>query len=156
MEKITTKVPAKRDEGLRSPWHLFEELRNEMDELWNRPWLPFRMARTQKAWLPTTDVFRSNGDLVVKADLPGMKREDIEVSIDNGDLVLSGERKHEEEVKEENLYRCERSHGRFFRRLPLPFEIEAAKISATFTDGVLEVHVPLPREEIKAQKIAVS
>jgi HSP20 family protein len=156
MEKKLTKTPAKREEAMSSPRNLFDDLRNEMEELWTRPWLPFRFTRAARTWMPTTDVFRSNGDLVVKADLPGLKREEIEVTVDNGDLVLCGERKHEEEVKEENLYRWERSHGKFFRRLALPYDVEPTQISAKFADGVLEVHIPMPApEEVAAQKIPV-
>jgi HSP20 family protein len=158
MEKPLTKVPAKKEETfpVRTPWGLFEELRNEMEELWNRPWLPFRFARTPKTWMPSTDVFRANGDLVVRADLPGMKKEDIEIRLEGGDLVMKGERKHEETVKEENLFRSECSYGSFFRRLPLPYEVAPEKINAKFADGVLEVHIPLPKEELtKVEKIPI-
>lgn len=158
MEKQMTKTPLKKEETLpvRTPWSLFEELRNEMEELWNRPWLPFRLARAPRTWAPTTDVFRADGDLVVKADLPGMRKEDIEVRLEHGDLVLKGERKHEEEVKEENFFRSECSYGSFFRRLPLPYEVEPKAINAKFHDGVLEVHIPLPQEVMgKIEKIQV-
>jgi HSP20 family protein len=148
---------AKKEEtALRwTPMRVFDELRQDMEELWRFPWVR-PLPRAAGAWIPSADIFRQNGDLVVKADLPGLKREEIEVTVDNGDLVLCGERKHEEEVKEENLYRWERSHGKFFRRLALPYDVEPTQISAKFADGVLEVHIPMPApEEVAAQKIPV-
>jgi HSP20 family protein len=86
-----------------------------------------------------------------------MKKEDVEVAIEEGDLILRGERKEETEVEEENVYRWERSYGSFFRRLPLTFEVKPEAVNANFKDGVLEVTLPLPKEEKKpkAQKIAV-
>jgi HSP20 family protein len=77
------------------------------------------------------------------------------VTLDQGDLVISGERKVESEVKEEHVYRMERSYGSFYRRLPLPEEVLPEQIEATFKDGVLEVRLPRPKGQPKAQKIAL-
>jgi HSP20 family protein len=158
--KKAEKVPVQRtDKALqrRAPSTLFDQLRREMDDFWARPWLSRAAAATSEAWMPSIDVFRKNGDLVLKADLPGMKKEDVTVELDDGDLVVRGERKDESEVEEKDFYRCERSYGSFFRRVPLAAEIDAAKIQAEFKDGVLEVHVPMPVDKAAAaQPIAIS
>jgi HSP20 family protein len=135
------------------PLDVFEELETEMARFWQQPWLP--MPRMATAWRPTVDIFEKNGHLVVKAELPGVKKEDVSVTLDQGDLVISGERKVESEVKEEHVYRMERSYGSFYRRLPLPEEVLPEQIEATFKDGVLEVRFPKPKGQPKAQKIAL-
>jgi HSP20 family protein len=94
-------------------------------------------------FMPSTDVYLDGDNLMVKADLPGMSRDDVDVRIDNGDLVVSGERRHESEVDERNMYRSERAYGSFYRRVPLPQGADAEHVQARFRDGVLEVKVPL-------------
>jgi HSP20 family protein len=108
------------------------------------------------AWTPTLDVYGQPGELVVKADLPGMKKEDIRICLEAGALVLQGERKEETKVEKESFYIAERSYGSFYRRLPLAFDADFSKIVAQFNDGVLEVHIPMPAvEPPKAQEIPV-
>jgi HSP20 family protein len=92
------------------------------------------------------DVFEQNGNLVVKAELPGVAKDDIHVTYDRGDLEIRGEKKAESEVKEENYYRSERSYGSFYRRMTLPFELKPEQISAEYKDGVLQVKIPKPAE----------
>jgi HSP20 family protein len=99
---------------------------------------------------------KKDDHLLVRADLPGMTKDAVEVTLDNGELVLSGKRKEETEDTEDNYYRCERHYGSFYRRLPLPFEVDAKMIKANFKEGVLEVKVPMPPEVVqKAQKISI-
>jgi HSP20 family protein len=101
-------------------------------------------------------VIQKNGTLVVKADLPGLKKEHVKVSLDDGDLVLEGERRQESKVEEKDFVRSECSYGSFYRRVPLPEGVDASKISAKVSDGVLEVTVPMPKGAAKAaQKIEV-
>jgi HSP20 family protein len=95
---------------------------------------------------PRVDVYEANGDLVVKAEIPGVKKDEVKITLDEGDLVLEGERKAETEVKEENYYRLERAYGSFYRRIPVPFEVKAEKVKTRFADGVLEVRIPMPAE----------
>lgn len=139
-----------------TPFSLLDELRSELDRVWDWPRLT-RGDGEKLTWWPRMDVFRKKDNLVIKADLPGMKKEDVEVAIEEGDLILRGERKEETELEEENVYRWERSYGSFFRRLPLTFEVKPEAVNANFKDGVLEVTLPIPKEEKKpkAQKIAV-
>jgi HSP20 family protein len=94
---------------------------------------------------------------VVEAELPGVQKEDTEVTLEQGDLVIRGERKAREESKEQHYYRMERSYGTFHRRIPLPFEVKPEQITANFKDGVLEVQVPKPpQEQPKPKPIAIS
>ena len=158
MKDRTTSVPAKKETmPMRGTWNFLEEMRSEMEDFWKRAILPIRMPREMKDWMPSTDVFRKNGELIVRADLPGMKKEEIEIALEDGDLVLRGERKHEERLEEENFLRHERTYGSFFRRVPLPYEVEVSKINAKFDNGVLEVHVPMPPETTPAsQRITIA
>lgn len=147
------------------PFELFDELQQDMARLWSQtfPLLPRplgrplrRMAPAPSAWLPRMDVYEKDGKMVVTAELPGMKKEDIDITLEQGDLVIRGERHAESELKEDAYYRAERSYGRFYRRIPLGFEVKADQIEARYGDGVLEVQVPLPaQEKPAAQKIAV-
>jgi HSP20 family protein len=116
-----------------------------------------RMPQLAGANMPRVDVFEREGKLVVKAELPGVKKDDIDLQITDGDLVLRAERREEQEVKEENWYRMERSYGSLYRRLPMPEGVQADQIQAKLTDGVLEVTIPKPQEkESQAQKIAIT
>jgi HSP20 family protein len=136
----------------REPLAFFEAMQDEMERLWGR--MPFgfrpllrRNGEVPELWAPRMDIFEKDGALMVKAELPGVKKEDVAVTLDDGDLVIRGERKAESEVKEENYYRMERTYGEFYRRMPLPFEAKADGIKASFTDGVLEIIVPKPAAE---------
>jgi HSP20 family protein len=133
----------------------FEEMYREMNRFWNEPRLGMPLLGTRRAgevsaWTPMVDVFERGNQLIVKTDLPGMKKDEIEISVVDGDLVIQGERKEEKEVKEDDFYRMERAYGSFYRRLPLPFECDARKIQAHFDNGVLQVEIPKPLE-LKAQ-----
>jgi len=100
-------------------------------------------------------VFEKEDKFVVKAELPGMKEEDIDISVVGDTLTIKGERKAESEVKEEDYYCCERSYGNFSRSIAVPPNVDAKNIEASFEDGVLEVNLPkVP--EVKPKKIAVS
>jgi HSP20 family protein len=156
-ERIMSLLTLKKDNA--APMiPFFDQLQREMEGFWDRPFVfrplrPFReVTSSAMEWAPNLDVFDKNGEMVVKADLPGVKREDVDVSIDNGELVIRGSRKAESEVKEADYYRAERSHGEFYRRMALAFEPDPNLIQATFADGVLEVKVPYPlaqRPEVK-------
>ena len=141
------KVPVRYDRP--NPLVMFDDLRTEFENFFERPWGMLNRFRAEKpAWAPKLDVFEKDNTLFVKADLPGMKKEDVMVTLEDGDLVLTGERKEEKEVKEENFYRAERMLGTFYRRLPLSFTADPAKIEAKFNNGVLEVRVPVPKEDL--------
>ena len=108
------------------------------------------------AWVPVVDIY-SNGqhELVLKAELPDMKEEEIELTVEDNTLTLSGEKKLDTEVTEEQFHRIERSYGAFARTFALPPTIDAGKVSAQYKAGVLTVRLPL-REEAKPNKIKVA
>jgi len=107
-------------------------------------------------WTPAVDIFETeNHDLVVKAELPGLSREDIEVTVENSTLVLKGSKKFEAEVKEESYRRVERSYGTFHRSFTLPNTVDASKVTADYRNGVLTVKLPF-REEARPRTINVA
>jgi len=119
-------------------------------------WLPaWRRERAAFGWVPTIDVMEKDDKYIVKADLPGMKEEDVDVSVVGDALVIKGERKEESEVKEEDYYCCERSYGSFSRSVALPSNVDADKIEADYSDGVLEVTLP-KAAGVQPKKIGVS
>ena len=119
---------------------------------------PFDLHRFDGEWIPAVDVFERNGDLVVKAEIPGVDAEELDVTVEDNVLRLRGERKQESETEKEGYYRRERFHGTFERSIPLPAEVETEKIDATYTNGVLEVVLPKSAEtaarriEVKSKK----
>jgi HSP20 family protein len=105
------------------------------------------------AWSPQVEVFEQGGRLVVRADVPGLKKEDLKVEVTNDALILQGERKQEREDTREGFYHTERSYGRFYRAIPLPQGASAEGATASFKDGVLEVSLKAPpREEGRANR----
>lgn len=99
-----------------------------------------------RRWVPAIDLVEREGQLVLRADLPGMDRDDVDVQIKDGVLAVSGDRKYENESKGEGYHRVERSFGRFSRSLRLPRGVDASAVSASFDRGVLEVTVPKPAQ----------
>ena len=102
-------------------------------------------ARAQR-WLPAMDLVETDDHLVLRADLPGLERDDVEIEVKDGVLTISGERRSEHEQKSEGFYRMERAFGSFSRSLSLPDGVDADSISADFDKGVLEVRIPKPAE----------
>jgi HSP20 family protein len=110
---------------------------------------------TSGSWVPPVDIYQ-NGDheVVLKAELPDLTREDIDITVDNGTLTIRGEKKFSGEVKEESFHRIERRYGTFSRSFSLPRTVDAAKVAADYKNGVLTVRLPL-REEAKPRQIKV-
>ncbi len=134
-------------------WDEMFALERRVDELM-RSFLGTRTTPVFKEFMPTTDVFDREGDLVVRVELPGLDVEkDVKVSVEEGALVITGERHHKEEVKEEAYYRMETSYGAFTRRVPLPDGVDEDTITADYKDGVLEVVVPKGAAQIEAPKM---
>ena len=140
------------------------KLTSELDRMFEEPfgpsfqWPAFRaMAFSEApAWSPKIDVFERDSRLVARVDLPGLKKEDVKVEVTDGHLALSGERKRETEEKKDNFYRSEREYGSFCRTIPLPAGVKIDDVKATFSDGVLEVSIPLPaRPEPRVRKVEI-
>jgi len=128
----------------------------EIDRL-NRMFTDFYgEAFSRSAWVPAVDIYETDAhEVVLKAELPEMKREDISVTFENGVLTLKGERKFEQETTKENYHRVERRHGTFSRSFTLPNTVDASRISAAYKDGILTVRLP-QREEAKPKQIDVN
>ena len=131
-------------------------LRDELDRLFESPWT--ELARTSQllsGWTPALDVHEDKDNFIVRAELPGMKREDIDVSLHDGALSLSGERKLEQKFEEAEVYRTERFFGKFQRTVSLPAAVAADKVKAQYKDGVLTITLP-KTEEAKPKQIDVN
>jgi HSP20 family protein len=141
-----------------SPWRPFGELsslRREMDKLWDRSLSETPFARTfTESWLPSVDISETKDNFVVKAELPGLEAKDVNVSISGDILTIKGEKKAEEEEKDEHYHRIESYSGSFQRVFQLPSGVKADKIEATFDKGVLKVTLPKV-EEAKKKEIEV-
>lgn len=133
-------------------WSPMTRLRDNLNRLFDYP--EFGGTELFEGWQPAVDVQEDKDNFIVKAEMPGLKREDIEVSIHQNTLVLCGERKREEEKKEEGYYRSERYFGKFQRSIPLPQAVDSQKIEAKYRDGVLTVRLP-KSEQAKAKQIEV-
>jgi HSP20 family protein len=107
-----------------------------------------------RRWVPAMDLVETDEHLVLRADLPGLTKDDVNIDIKDGVLTVSGERKSEHEEKSEGYYRMERAFGGFSRSLSLPEGIDAERVTADFADGVLEVRIPKP-EERKPHRVAI-
>lgn len=137
-------------------WEPFRDLMSMRDDF-DRLFEGFfgRMpAIREDFWAPCVDIVENNGNIEVKAEIPGMKKEDIKVTVRDNVLSIAGERKQEKETKEKTFHRIESYYGKFSRRIQLPSEVEADKIKATYKDGVLNITLPKP-ESAKPKKIDV-
>ena len=110
---------------------------------------------SMSAWRPVVDIFDTNNAIVIKAELPGIKKDDVSVDVKDNVLTIKGERSFSKEIKEEDYYRKERSFGKFQRSFTLPEAIEPAGIKANFKNGVLEIEVP-KAEEKKPKQISIN
>ncbi len=140
-------------------WEPFRDLlttQDRLNRLFNETFSRFFGAEElpSRAWAPPVDIYETDENLVLKAELPGMDPEDVEVRVQDSTLYLKGERKFEKEVKEDNYHRIERAFGSFTRTFPLPSSIDADKVKAEYKDGVLTLTMP-KREEAKPKTIKI-
>ena len=143
-----------------APWSAADRWTNLRDELNSFFELPFwsgfgRTGQLFTGWSPALDLYQSNDNVVAVVELPGMRKEDIEISLHDGTLTVSGERKLESTSNGEKAERSERYVGRFRRSIALPTRVDAGKVSATYRDGILTVTLP-KAEEVKPKQIQVS
>src|SRR4029078_12373539 len=122
------------------------ELENRLDKYFGRPALAgnggAKEAMTVAEWAPAVDITEDDKEYLVKAELPEMKKEEVKVTVENGELTISGERKLEKEEKNKKYHRIERSYGSFVRTFTLPDTVKGDKVNAEFKDGLLTVHLP--------------
>src|ERR1700746_1824809 len=131
-------------------WNPFRE----MEDIQNRlaPWFGRIALRgtgdetmTTSAWAPLVDITEDDKEYLIKVELPEIKKEDVKVTIENGTLTISGERKFEKEEKNKKYHRIERAYGYFVRSCALPEGTDGSKVRAEFKDGILRVHLPRPK-----------
>jgi HSP20 family protein len=100
-------------------------------------------------WTPELEIFHRNSELVIRADLPGLTKDDVKVDVSDNQVIIEGERQRQHEEEREGVFRSERSYGRFYRAIPLPEGVIADQAKATFKNGVLEVTIPAPPEQAR-------
>lgn len=137
----------------------FEELERRIEDFFRRSfsifgptWWPRLRLPEFEEITPSVDIFEEAEDVVVKAELPGMKKEDIEVKLTDNTITISGEKKKEEKIEKKDYYRLERSYGSFCRAFSLPVEVQTDKAKAQFKDGILEVRIPKSEEAKRKEK----
>jgi len=139
------------------PFGEMVDMRDRVGRLFDEYFGQFPVTREEalgRVWAPAVDIYEDKDNIIVKAELPGMKKEDLSIEVKDNVLTLSGERKHEEETKKENFHRIERSYGKFSRSFTLPDSVKVDKVKANYKDGVLEISLP-KAEEAKTKAIPI-
>jgi len=125
------------------------------DDFWGRDWPALRnLEEDSVVWAPRLDVEETEDSYLVQADLPGIDKKDLKVSLNDNVLTIKGERKYEKEEKSKNVFRAERSYGNFQRAITLPDKVKANEIRADYKDGVLKITLP-KAEEVKPKQIEI-
>jgi HSP20 family protein len=133
-----------------TPFGMMRRFASEMDRMFENFNLP-----GMERFSPQVDIFEQDGKLVVRADLPGMTKDDVSVEVTEDAIVIDGERKYEHEETQEGVYRSERSYGRFHREIPLPEGVKTENATANFKNGVLEVTVDAPQGVKNRKRIEI-
>jgi HSP20 family protein len=141
-------------------WEPFQDLmatQRDFDRLFREAFSPVfgEGELSTRTWAPPVDIYETDENLVLKAELPGINPDSVEIRVEDNTLYLKGERKFEKEVKEQNYHRVERSYGAFTRTFSLPGSIDADKVAANFKDGVLTLTMP-KKEEAKPKTIKIN
>lgn len=158
MTRKETKEVSRIEPTLLSP---FEEMERLFDEVFRRPFSLFgslmpRVKAEEGIISPAVDIYEEGDDLVVKAELPGIDKENIEVKVTDDYITISGEKKKEEKVEKKDYYRYERSYGSFSRTFRLPVDVQTDKAKAKFDKGILEIRIPKTEEaKTKERKLQI-
>jgi HSP20 family protein len=167
IKKANTEVALKTPETV-NPFQMMHRFTKDMERLFEdfqgfsfpnfftTDFAPFRSGLEKGAWMPQIEVLQNNGKLMVRADLPGLAKDDVKLEITDDFLTISGERKEEKEEKREGFYRSERSYGSFYRQIPLPEGAKTENAAATFANGVLEITIPTPEVATATRKIEIT
>jgi len=136
-----------------TPWQELENMNRQLSHLLDDS----PIGTTDKAgqWAPRVDIREADDALLVQAELPGIDKKDVKLEVKNGVLTLSGERRYEKDVKEENVHRVERAYGKFARSFSLPTNVDTSQVAAKMEDGVLEIRLP-KRASATAKTISIS
>jgi HSP20 family protein len=135
------------------PWTLMRRVFRDFDRFFDEPRLPFAGPRWREyndvAWMPAVEVLERDFGLILHVELPGLTKEDVKVEVVDGVLTIAGERKQETKEERTGWYTSERRYGRFYRALPLPEGVNPTEITGTFTNGVLELAIPVAAKAIE-------
>ena len=134
-----------------TPWFDFDRLFEDLE-----PGFGLTRSSGEKAWSPAVDIYEDEKEIVIKADLPEVKEEDIDVRVDDGQMTIKAERKFENEEKKDNYHRVERRYGSFARSFALPETVDAENIAAKYDKGVLKVTLPKTEKPKNARTIKVN
>mgnify|MGYP003573764088 CR=1 FL=1 len=140
-----------------SPWREMTTMHNRLNRLANEPFFRTQSFDDEAGfglWNPVVDLYEKDDNFVIKAELPGVDKNDIGIDLKDGVLTLSGERSNDSEINDDNYYRRERTYGKFQRAFKLQADVDSDKINAEFKDGVLVVEVPKP-EKSKPKRITI-
>jgi len=148
-------IPYVRRSELPTTTRLIPEISRVFDDLFDGSTRSDWISPNAQNWVPAVDIMEKDGNLVLRAELPGMNEKDIQLKLEGNILTITGERKHEKEEKEENFYRMERTYGSFSRSFTLPDTIAPDQIKAEYKNGVLSVTIP-QKPEAKPREIPVS
>ncbi len=137
-------------------WEPFQDLVRFDDEFdrWYDSMVRRFFAPEVRNWMPAIDIAENNGNIEVRAEIPGVNKDDLKVTVEGDVLSITGERKQESETKDKKYHRIERYYGKFSRTINLPYPVEADKVKATYKDGILTVTLPKP-ESAKTKEIEV-
>ena len=162
-QRATTGIQRYGNETLASPFQVFRRLSDEMDRFFDRAfnggYVPSRNEQStgfgtglfsgMSAWAPRIEAFQRGDQFIVRAELPGLKRDDVRVNVTDNSLIIEGERRDEFENTHGDVYHTERSYGSFYREIPLPEGTLSDNAEASFKDGVLEVKLQAPPNEVR-------
>ena len=138
-----------------NPFDLMRRFTEELDQAFGTIGRSGQTAGQSAMATPAVDIFEREGNIVVQADLPGLKPDQVKVEVTDDGIVIRGESREEQERRGENFYRCERRHGEFYRLIPLPEHADADRAQAQFNNGMLEVTIPVAESRKKSRPIPV-
>lgn len=150
-------IPWRPKESWWDPFRDLETIQKEMNRMFDSSlvrWPSRDAGLLEGAWSPAIDIYDSKDNVLVKADIPGMNKDEIEVSVHGDTLILKGQKKQEKETKEKDFVRTERFYGVFNRAIHLPGQVDADKVDATYKNGVLELVLP-KKEESKPKQLKI-
>ena len=140
-----------------NPWREMDTFSDRFNRFFDGTFLPAVWLKDESAlrnWAPVVDIEEDSENILVKAEIPGMTKEDVKVSVQGNILTITGERKQDTETKNKTFHRVERSYGKFSRMITLPTDVEADKVKANYKDGILSITLPKP-EAVKPKHIDV-
>ena len=167
MKETKDRMELARRAEMFNPFHMMRRFTKDMERmfgdfngftfptLFKTDFEPFRMEFDEVKWVPPLEVFFNDGQFMVRADLPGLTKDDVKIEVTDEFLTISGERKEEKEDKREGFYRTERNYGSFFRQITLPENVTTDKAIATFNNGVLEITMPATKVEKPVRKLEI-